>query len=157
MDKLTWYWHHNQARWASMLQIAADLSSMYELPRPNEREIRNLGGFRALPFFWWRLGCDDTASFIDRSRQGCDYDHWAGLGRREDRSLCFACICGVLRDRMMLSGAELDVVLGCSRGSVHDACLRWSAFTKDFRTMIFGLSGDLRTKGLRNLVLGRTA
>jgi hypothetical protein len=65
-------------------------------------------------------------------------------------------VVGLLYYRMHLSALEIDCVLGLARSTVHILKKGWDAESRDFKVMFFGLSGDLRTKGLRNLVLGLT-
>jgi hypothetical protein len=153
------YWIENPDRWATMLIIANDISAMYSLPTLPEEQIRRLGGYKALPLMWWkdnhtgRAGIGYRYSSEKRAYKLEDLNCVSS----EDRVCCMQGVVGVLRYRMLLSGRELDTVLGISRGTVHELLKGWDAQSRDFKVMFFGLSGDMRNKGLRNLVLGMTS
>jgi hypothetical protein len=153
------YWIENQDRWATMLIIANDISAMYSLPTLPEDQIRRLGGYRALPMMWWRDNSTGRAAIGHRFT--CSKTRYKledlNCVSSEDRICCMQGIVGVLRYRMWLSVSELDCVLGISRGTVDTMLKGWDAQSRDFKVMFYGLSGDMRNKGLRNLVLGMTS
>jgi hypothetical protein len=153
------YWFENPDRWATMLIIANDISAMYSLPTLPEEQIRRLGGYRALPLMWWKDRATGRAGISHRySSEKVAYKlEDLNCVSSEDRICCMQGVVGVLRYRMLLSSAELDCVLGISRSTVHNLLTGWDAQTRDFRVMFYGLSGDMRNKGLRNLVLGATS
>jgi hypothetical protein len=151
------YWMENQDRWATMLIIANDISAMYSLPTLPEQQIRRLGGAKALQFMWWRDRVSGRAN-IGHSFTKLTYKlEDLNCVSSEDRVCCMQGVVGVLKHRMHLAGGELDLVLGISRSTVHNLLTGWDAQSRDFKVMFYGLSGDMRNKGLRNLVLGATS
>lgn len=150
------YWMENQDRWGTMLIVACDISEMYGLPVMPEDHIRKMGGQDALPLMWWKHPDDGRStigfSFASR-RSSLSLEDFNMVGP-DDKCLCMACVVGVLHNRMHLSTTELDFVLGLSRGTVSKLLAVWNSQSDDFRKMIFGLSGDMRSMGLRHLVLG---
>ena len=154
------YWMENQDRWATMLIVANDISAMYSLPTLPEDQIRWLGGYKALPLMWWkdssaggRAGIGHRYSSEKRAYKLEDLNCVSS----EDRICCMQGVVGILKHRMHLAGRELDLVLGISRSTVHNLLTGWDAQSRDFKVMFYGLSGDMRNKGLRNLVLGATS
>jgi hypothetical protein len=152
------YWIENPDRWATMLIVANDISAMYSLPTLPEEQIRRLGGFKALPLMWWKGdGGRSTIGFRWSDPKFRGQFEALNCVSSEDRVCCMQAVVGILRDRMFLSAREVDCVLGLSRGTVCTMASGWDSQSKDFKTMIYGLSGDMRSKGLRHLVLGVTA
>ena len=150
------YWMENQDRWATMLIVASDISEMYGLPVMPEDHIRKMGGQDALPLMWWKHPEDGRStigwSFTER-KSSLSLDDF-NMVKADDKILAMACVVGVLNNRMHLSTMELDFVLGLSRGTVSKLLAVWNNQSADFRKMIFGLSGDMRSIALRHLVLG---
>ena len=152
------YWMENQERWATMLIVANDISAMYSLPTLPEEQIRRMGGYKALPLMWWK----DSGGRANISHRLTHRKHRVQLEElncvsSEDRICCMQGIVGVMKHRMLLAGSELDFVLGISRGTVHEMLKGWDAQSRDFKVMFYGLSGDMRSKAFRHLVLGVTA
>jgi len=151
------YWNENPDRWATMLVIANDVSEMYGLPSVPEDKIRKLGGRDALSFCWWKQANGRSAI----GYRWTDPDYRLEFERlncvsTEDRRACMEGVVGLLYYRMHLSVLEIDCVLGLARSTVHALKKGWDGQSRDFKVMFFGLSGDMRHKGLRNLVLGKT-
>jgi len=151
------YWDANPDRWATMLVVANDISEMYGLPHLPEQTIRALGGPDALPLCWWKQ---------ENGRSNIGY-RWSHPDHREefeavncvsteDRRACMEGVVGLLYYRMHLAISEIDYILGLSRGTIAVLKKGWDEQSRDFKVMFFGLSGDMRHKGLRNLVLGKT-
>lgn len=147
------YWRQNQQRWASMLIVANDIAAMFSLPTVDEDAIRSLGGEKALPHMWWQGVGRVNTYYVGIRQKNKRFDV---LGMREDRQHAFAITVGILHDRFLFEFPCVRTVLGAGQGTVWEAYERWRKESDDFRVMVQGLAGDMRSKALRHLVLGRT-
>lgn len=152
------YWHANPMRWKRCLIRAAGLADMFELRRPDVSMLRGeqpntltLQAF-AEGMFW-----NTTHRQFDRSSLSGVGDHNDPLlscSPDMDAPTCFACTCGLLRELHMVSSPDLRYILNVSAGRQWDGWTRWRSYSKDYRVMMRGLSGDLAKPAMRDLVLG---
>lgn len=145
------YWHENPQRWVRALRVAADIADMYELERPDDREFDRLPVWALPERFFWHTTHQQGLSKIPGGV--VSHDQMLDIAPEYDAPTAWACIVGELMS-WLLTGADLRFILDTSGSRVMAGEALWKSFSPDFRTMLLGLSGDMRKQGLRGLVLG---
>ena len=145
------YWHANPKRWHRVLSMAADFADMYELERPSAVEMERWPVWRLTERFFWNT----THARVPLSCRvkGPIHDPMTDVDPAYDAPTCWACIMGEA-ELMGLSRMEAPFVFDTSSERVSRGRAAWMSYSPDFRRMIRGLSGDLKNKALRSLVLG---
>lgn len=147
------YWHDNRSRWLKCLRVCADVADMYELERPHDREFERIPPWGLADLFWWNTTHQRGTSPTGMSK-AVAHDPITGVEPEYDGPTAWACTIGVLMCTQRVNGTDIRFMLNVSGGRFMVGRQIWEQFSLDFRVMFLGLSGDMRKKGLRYLVLG---
>ena len=137
-----------------VIEVCLHYCEMFELPCPSRIDVEYKPLGVLMETFWWRQPCLDESDTAFVARNPRAIKNWSELYPCEDRLDCMAAICGTLAGRLVGQRTFVCQIMNIGPVTFWEAKTRWRAETPEYRWMMSHLAGDLKHKGLRELVLG---